>query len=236
MQGIITDGSLRQWRLLPLGTHVIVEVTAAGCVGRSSFLMEFLVPSSTPVPADNLEMKVIGDFMNTTTLPISAELEDSWQEEQSLPGELTETEIATWKAAFHQIGWMEEIGPDTRAALSTSKDQYGLLTEPLLCVTYVDNKGSRLTGFWFNRTDLLKPFSCLIATSKRLMLVDPENQIVRYVEYENINKIEQEMRGNIYFYTLLLECGDSIHLRIRFTPADDETIVDRFFERIATLN
>jgi hypothetical protein len=174
--------------------------------------------------------------MNTPTLSMSAELEDIQQEKQSIPDELTETEIAKWKAAFNQIGWLEEIGPSTRAALSTSNDQYGLLTEPLLCVTYVDGKESRLTGFWLNCTDRLKPFSSLIATSKRLLFVDPNNQIVVCVEYKNINKIELDIRGNTYFYTVLSKLGDSIHIRIRFTRVEDETIVDGFFERIDPFN
>lgn len=171
--------------------------------------------------------------MDTTTLSISAELADIQQEEQSIPGELTETEIATWKAAFNQIGWLEEIRPDTRAVLSISNDQYGLSTEPLLCVTYADRKESRLTGFWLNGTDLFKPFSCLIATSKRLMLVNPKDQLIVCVEYKNIHKIEREMRANTFFYAVLSELDDSIHIRIRFNRAEDETTVDRFFERIA---
>ena len=174
--------------------------------------------------------------MNTTTLSISAELNDIQQEEQSIPGELTETEIAKWKAAFNQIGWLEEIRPNTKAPLSTSNDPYRLITEPLLCVTYADRKESRLTGFWLNGKDLFKPSSSLIATSKRLMFVDPKNQIAQCVEYKNIHKIEREMRANTFFYAVLSELGDVMHIRIRFTRAEDETMVDGFFERIAALN
>jgi hypothetical protein len=174
--------------------------------------------------------------MTTTTLSISAELDDMQPVERSLPGELTEAEIAKWKAAFNQIGWLEELGPNTKAILPTPNDQYWVVTEPLLCVTYANGKGSRLTGYWYNRTDLCKPFSSLIATSKRLMIVDPKDQIVQCVEYENIHKIEREIRGNTYFYTVLSELGDSIHIRIRFNNAEDESIVDGFFERIDPFN
>ena len=167
--------------------------------------------------------------MNTTTLILEVT-----PEEKSIPGEMAEAEIAKWKAAFQQIGWLEEIDPKTRLALSKSKDQFGLLTEPLLCVTYEGAKGTRFTGFWFNQANLFKPFSALIATSKRLLLVDPKNQIVRFVEYTNIVQIKQEIRANTCIYTLLLEFGDSVHIKIRFDQAEDEIIVNAFFERIAT--
>ncbi len=68
-----------------------------------------------------VDHKVIGDFMNPTTLILEVT-----PEQKSIPGEMAEAETAKWKAAFQQIGWLEEIGPQTGLALSNSKDQYGL--------------------------------------------------------------------------------------------------------------
>ena len=135
-----------------------------------------------------IDHKVIGDLMNTTTLTLAVALE-----EESIPGEMAEAEIAKWKAAFQQIGWLEEMGPKTRLALSNAKDQYGLLTEPVLFVTYEESKGTHFTGFWFDRIDLFEPYSALIATSKRLLLVDPMDQIVHFIEYKNIVQVKQEV-------------------------------------------
>ncbi len=71
-----------------------------------------------PVLSGILNHKVIGDFMNTTTLILEVT-----PEEKSIPGEMAEAEIAKWKTAFQQIGWLEAIDPGTRLALSNSKDQ-----------------------------------------------------------------------------------------------------------------
>ena len=181
-----------------------------------------------PVLTGIINHKVIGDFMNTTALILEVT-----PEEKSIPGEMAEAEIAKWKAAFQQIGWLEDMGPKTRLALSNSKDHFGLLTEPVLFVTYEETTGTHFTGFWFNQINLFEPYSALIATSKRLLLVDPMDQIVHFVEYKNIVQIEREIRANTCIYTLLLKSGDSIHIRIRFDREEDEIIVNAFFERIA---
>jgi hypothetical protein len=191
-----------------------------------------------PIPLGIIKNKVIGDIMDTTM--ILKELEEQpLQNEMKkcpYPGEIAETEIAEWKADFQQIGLLEEIDPKTKLALSNSKDQYGLLTEPVLWVTHEDSKRNRLTGFWFNRVNLLKPLCSLIATSKRLIFVDPQNEIVQCVEYKNINQIEREIRGTSCIYTILTKSGNRVYIKIRFNQADDETNVDAFFERIANPN
>ncbi len=169
--------------------------------------------------------------MDTTTLMLEVP-----PEEISIPGQMAEAEIVKWETAFEQIGWLEEIEPGTRLALSNSKDQYGLLTEPLLFVTYAQRKGTRFTGFWVNQADMFKPFSVLIATSERLLLVDPKNQIVQYLEYKNIVQFKKEIRANTFIFTLHLNLGDTVHIKIRFDRAEDEIIVNAFFERIATFS
>jgi len=144
-------------------------------------------------------------------------------------------EIVKWKAEFNKIGWLEDIGQNTKASLSSSPDLYGILREPVLCITYADVKGSRITGLWFNQTDLFTPFTALIASSQKIIFVQPNKNVVKTIQYTNITKVESISQANSTTYTISSSIGDSAIIKITFRKADDKVIVDAFLKRISSI-
>jgi hypothetical protein len=167
--------------------------------------------------------------MSTNTF----ELQSFASERKAIPAEIQDNEISKWKAGFSRIGWFERIGQHTRAALLLSPDEYGTKREPLLCVTYANVNGSHLTDIWFNQVNLSSPFTALIATSTRIVLVQPQKEIVQVVEYKNIHQIEAIQQSNSKVYTISTIAGDTVKIEIAFSSKDDSIVVDAFFERIS---
>jgi hypothetical protein len=178
----------------------------------------------------NDSMKVI---RNNTKINL-AELRSITDDTKSNPIEIQEEELPKWKAGFIKIGWMEEIGKKTETALKMSIEKHRTKQEPLLCVTYADVEGSHITGIWFNQVNLYSSFSAFIATSKTIVLVHPVREIVQVVEYKNIRKVEINSHLPSKTYTLSTFAGDVVKIDVNFDGKDAETIIDSFFERIAS--
>jgi hypothetical protein len=169
---------------------------------------------------------------NPIILINTVELQSLASERKANPAEIQDNEISKWKEGFSKIGWLESIGQNTRVALLNSLDEYGTKREPLLCVTYSDVKGSHLTGVWFNQVNLSSPFTALIATSRRIVLVQPKEEIVQVIEYKNIHKIESIHQSNSKVYTISTISSDTATIEIAFCSKDDEIVVDAFLDRI----
>ena len=164
---------------------------------------------------------------------ITVELQGTITEKKSNPSEIKDDEISKWKAGFSQIGWLEAIGQNTKAALSNSSDE--ISRDPLLCVTYADVKGSRITGLSFNQTDMFSNFTALIATSQKLIFVQPDKKLVNVLAYKEISKIERGKKDNSKAYRITSNSGKSVILTVDYQNADDEKIVDMFLERITSV-
>ena len=165
---------------------------------------------------------------------ISVELQEIVLERKAIHAEIQPDEIGKWKAGFDKIGWLETIGENTRSALSTSPDGYGTIREPLLCVTYADVKGSRITGLSFNDMDLYDSFAALIATPTRIILVNPKKAVVKFVEYGKITRVENIAQGVSTLFAITSVTGETAKIKVDLKNPEDENIVKIFFERISS--
>ncbi|MBI5295804.1 MAG: hypothetical protein HY869_10035 [Chloroflexi bacterium] len=147
--------------------------------------------------------------------------------------EFQDNELAEWKSKFSKIGWYEKIGQNTQNALRYSSIESEITDKTLLFVTYADIKGSRITGVWFNRIHLLSPFTSLIATTNKVIVVDPKNRNVHFISYKDIDKlfinVQTESAVN---YLLSSNTGDDLSINIEFINNKDKLVVDSFFDRV----
>jgi uncharacterized membrane protein YeaQ/YmgE (transglycosylase-associated protein family) len=167
-----------------------------------------------------------------TIKSIMIELEEITNEKRINPSKIQDEEVAKWKAGFSKIGWLEEVGKNTKRVLSLSSDEYGITRDHLLCVTYADAKGSRITGLSFNGINMFSRFSALIATSQKLILVRPDKGLVEDFDYQNIQKVERGKKAGTNAYRITSKLGDVAIIFTEYQNSDDEKIVNLFFDRI----
>ncbi len=165
---------------------------------------------------------------------ITLELQSLSNEKRAKPSEIRDNEIALWKMGFSKIGWLQEIGKNTRTALINSPDEYGTAQEPLLCVTYADENSSHISGARFNQLDLFSPFTALIATSNRIVLIQPKKKIVKVIEYKNVREVGNFCNVYSKTYEISTVSGDTASIDVEFSGKDDIKVIDAFFERITS--
>lgn len=149
--------------------------------------------------------------------------------------EIHGNEIDEWKAKFGKIGWLEELGQNTKEAISNSPIEHEIAKKPLLCVTYADGKGSHITKVLFNDVDLSSKFTCLIITPAKIVIIVPSKSIVKTVEYKNIKQVEIIPKSQYLYvntYVISTTIGDSLKINTGFIYPEDNQIVDSFFKRI----
>lgn len=168
-----------------------------------------------------------------TISSISTEIQEITSEVKFTTPEIKENELAKWRTGFDQIGWLESIGENTQSALSSTNDAQ-ISQNTIIFVAYADINGTRFTKLFFNQTDMFSPFSCVIATSQKFVFVRPDNKIVNSLQYKEINKIEHSQNGKLTTYKILSKFGDAVHITVEYIDADDEKLVQMFFERISS--
>jgi len=166
-----------------------------------------------------------------TIKSIISELEEITATAQTNPQEIQEDEISKWVAGFNKIGWLEKIGQNTRNALTTSPDN-GVERDHLLCVTYADTNGCRITGLSVNKIDMFSSFSALIATSQKLILVRPDKKLVKVFDYKDVQKIEHGKKNRISVYQITSKMGDIAMVFIDCQTEDATKLITLFFDRI----
>jgi len=170
-----------------------------------------------------------------TLKSISQELQKFAVETKAKPTEIEDGEIPNWKSGFSKIGWLEDLGENTKDALLKTQEGSSILREDFLCVTYADVKGSRITGLLFNHLNMFSNFTALIATPQKLIFVQPLNDIVNIIEYKNISKIDFGIEENSKYFTIHSRFGDTAKIKVTFNNSEDELIVHLFLERISSV-
>lgn len=163
------------------------------------------------------------------------EIQEIKNKTKSKTSEIKNDELIKWRSGFSQIGWLETIGQNTKTTLSSFHGEHEISTDSLLCVTYADVKGSRITKLSFNQTDMFSPFTALIATSRKIFFVRPDNKLVNSFEYSEINKINHSKKSNSTTYNIVSKFGDKALVTIEFVNEDEEKFIQKFFERILSI-
>jgi len=165
---------------------------------------------------------------------IIMELQEITKDKKTKLNETDYDEIKKWRFGFSIIGWFEEIGKNTKIALS---DYYNeKFRDSLIFVTYLDFKGSHITGLLFNQTDMFSNSSAVIATSQKLIFVLPNKKIINTIEYKDIERIERGRYAKLKAYRIILNNSQSVMISIDYQNEDDEKLVDMFLKRIAAID
>jgi hypothetical protein len=73
-----------------------------------------------------------------------------------------------------------------------------------------------------------------MATPTRIILVNPEKPVVKFVEYGNIMRVENIAQGVSTLFVITSVTGETAKIKIDFKSPEDENIVKVFFERISS--
>lgn len=152
------------------------------------------------------------------------------KKEKTLP--IQGDEINTWKSGFKQIGWLENIGLNTQKILSNSLVEDEISSDSLLCVSYADVKGSRITSLYFGEIDMYSQYTVFIATTNKFIIVRPDKKLLKSVGYSEIDSIATNVAGASGIYNIRTKSNITIFLNIKFSIFEDQKILDLFFERI----
>lgn len=199
--------------------------------GFTSMFSEFFQQSWALIKAP---FTAISRFFGNPKGDIAIQLHALAEESETYPSAITEQEISLWQTGFKEIGWLANVGFNTQSVLTDNQIN---ITEPLICVAYADTNGSRVSGIRFNNQDLSSSYSAIIATSKRIFLVDPIKKAVKHINYESISGIQRGGKPNlIRDYNLKTFYGASAIIEIQFIDSEDDfVIVDSYFRRLASI-
>jgi hypothetical protein len=101
-------------------------------------------------------------------------------------GIITQEEVEDYAAAFEGIGWKEPLGPKTKRALTKLVDPFDPSVEAVICAAYADTRGSHIGPMRVGDHTIDSSHSALIATQKRLLLVNPDHETLHEIPYASI--------------------------------------------------
>lgn len=160
------------------------------------------------------------------------ELKEFVEKREDQPLEIKEKERRDWKEAFNNIGWVEDIGRNTEAALKESNLDIQNIKEDLIFISYGDTEGSHLSYLKYNNNDLTSAFTSIIADSNQLIFVLPSKKIVEKIKYKDIQNLEINKNQDVKVYEILTVQGESVTIEFEFQSNFDESLVDLFIKRI----
>lgn len=145
-------------------------------------------------------------------------------------------EITRWEIALKSIGWHEDIGQNTLNTINSMGDAINSDQEPIICTTYADIEGTHITSIHYDEVDITSRHASIIATTTRLLLINPTNHSLRTVHYKDVVRLGISDRKNGQkIYKLHTKSNNVAKVNVSFSTRpnnNDEKLVTALFKRL----
>lgn len=145
-------------------------------------------------------------------------------------------EITMWEIALKSIGWHEDIGQNTLNTINSMGDAINSDQEPIICATYADIEGTHITSIHYDEVDITSRHASIIATTTRLLLINPTNHSLRTVHYKDVVRLGISDRKNGQkIYKLHTKSNNVAKVNVSFSTRpnnNDEKLVTALFKRL----